>query len=179
MTCPELIFSITFCQSSLWPLFSAETPFPQRWKSTFVLILFIVVVPSLSRVWFLATPWTAAHQAPLSSTLSQGLLKFMSIESVMLSNSWSSAAPFLLPSIFPRIRVFSNESALCISGQSTGASVSATVLPVNIQGWLPLGLAGLISLLLIKNYIFFSFVEMCNRCFLIHQLSKLDASTIF
>ena len=114
MTCPELIFSITFCQSSLWPLFSAETPFPQRWKSTFVLILFIVVVPSLSHVWFLATPWTAAHQAPLSSTLSQVLLKFMSIESLMLSISSSAALLSFCLQSFLSIRVFSNELVLCI-----------------------------------------------------------------
>ena len=60
-----------------------------------------------------ATLWSAARQTPLSSTISQSLLKFMSIESVMLS---SSAAPFsFLPSIFPSLRVFSNELALCIS----------------------------------------------------------------
>ena len=51
-----------------------------------------------------------------------------------------------LPSIFPIIRVFSNKSALCIRWQSSGASTSASVLPVNIQGWFSLGLTGLISL---------------------------------
>ena len=59
-------------------------------------------------------PWTAAHQAPLSSALSQSLLKFMSIESVILSKHLTLCRPLLLlPSIFPIIRVFSNESALC------------------------------------------------------------------
>ena len=52
----------------------------------------------------------------------------------------------LLPSIFPTIRVFANESALCTRGQSIGASASALVLPMNIQDWFPLGLTGLISL---------------------------------
>ena len=52
----------------------------------------------------------------------------------------------LLPPILPSIRVFSNESALCISWPSTGVSVSASVLPMNTQGWFPLGLTGLISL---------------------------------
>ena len=62
-----------------------------------------------------ATPWTAAHQAPLSSTFSQSLLKFMSIELVMLFNHLILCyPPFLLPSIFPNLRVFSYESALCI-----------------------------------------------------------------
>ena len=62
-----------------------------------------------------ATPWTAAHQASLSITNSQSLLKLMSIESVMTSNHLILCHPFLLlPSIFPSIKVFSNESALCI-----------------------------------------------------------------
>ena len=61
------------------------------------------------------TPWTAAHQAPLSSTISQSLLKFISIESVMLSNHLILCGPLLLlSSIFPSIRVFSNESVLRI-----------------------------------------------------------------
>ena len=53
----------------------------------------------------------------------------------------------LLPSIFPSIRVFSNVSALSSGGQSIGALASASVIPMNIQGWFPLGLTGLISLL--------------------------------
>ena len=61
-----------------------------------------------------ATPWTAAHQASLSITNSQSLLKLMSVESVMLSNHLILCCPLLLPSVFPSIRVFSNESALCI-----------------------------------------------------------------
>ena len=61
------------------------------------------------------TPWTAAHQASLSITNSQSLLKFMSIESVMPSNHLILCCPLLLPpSVFPNIRVFSNESVLCI-----------------------------------------------------------------
>ena len=63
----------------------------------------------------LVTPWTVARQAPLSSTISQHSLKFMSIESMMLSNHLIICHPFLLlPSIFPSMRVFSNELALCI-----------------------------------------------------------------
>ena len=60
-------------------------------------------------------PWTGAHQASLSFTLSQSLFKLMSIESMMLSNHLIICHPLgLLPSIFPRMRVFSSESALCI-----------------------------------------------------------------
>ena len=72
-------------------------------------------VQSLSRVWLFATPWTAAHQASLSITNSQSLLKLMSIESVMPSNHLVLCHPLLLPpSIFPSIGVFSNESVLRI-----------------------------------------------------------------
>ena len=70
---------------------------------------------SLSCFRLFVTPWTTACQAPLSSSISQSLLKFMSIELVMLSNHRILCKPLLLlPSIFPSIRVFSNESVLCI-----------------------------------------------------------------
>ena len=73
------------------------------------------LVQSLSHVWLFATPWTAARQASLSITNSQSLPKPMSIESVMPSNHLILCRPLLLlPSIFPSIRVFSSESALCI-----------------------------------------------------------------
>ena len=69
----------------------------------------------LSRVWLFTTPWTAAHQASLSITSSQSLLKLMSIESVMPSNRLILCCPLLLlPSILPSIRVFSSESVLPI-----------------------------------------------------------------
>ena len=72
-------------------------------------------VQLLSRVWLFAALWTAAHQASLSITNSQSLPKLMSIESVMPSRHLILCCPFLLlPSIFPSIRVFSNESALHI-----------------------------------------------------------------
>ena len=89
-----------------------------------------------------ATPWTAAHQASLSITNSQSLLKLTNIELVMPSNHLTLCRPLLfLPSITPSIRVFPNESVLHI-----GATASASVLPVNIQDWFPLWLTGLISL---------------------------------
>ena len=74
-----------------------------------------VVVQLLSCVWLFATSWTVAHQASLSFTISQSLFKLMSIESVMPSNHLLLCRPLpLLPSVFPNIRVFSNELALCI-----------------------------------------------------------------
>jgi len=87
------------------------------------------------------TPWTAAHQASLLITSSRSLLKLMSIESVMPSNHLILCRPLLLlPSILPSIRVFSNESVLASGWQSIGASTSASILPMNIQDWFPLGL---------------------------------------
>ena len=72
-------------------------------------------VQSLSCVRLFVTPWTAAHQAFLSITNSQSLVKLMSIELVMLSNHFIFCCPLLLPpSIFPRIKVLSNESVLRI-----------------------------------------------------------------
>ena len=106
------------------------------------------VVQLLIRVLLFVTPWTAVHQAPLSFTLSQSLLKLMSIMSVMPSNHLILCCPLLLlPSIFPNIKIFSNRSNLPIRWLSTGASASASVLPMNIQGWFPLGWTGLVSLL--------------------------------
>ena len=109
--------------------------------------VYIVVVQSLSCIWLFVTPWTVARQAPLSSTVSQSLLKFISIKSVMPSNHLILCYPLLLlPSIFPIIRSFTLSRLFTSSGQSIGASASTTVLPINIQGWFPVGLTGLISL---------------------------------
>ena len=78
-------------------------------------ILHVASVQSLSRVRLFVTPWTAAHQASLSISNSQSLLRFMSIESVMPSSHLILCHPFLLlPSIFPSIRVFSSELPLHI-----------------------------------------------------------------
>ena len=108
----------------------------------------MVAVQSLSRVWLFMTPWTAAYQASLSFTISQSLLKLMPIELMMPSNHLILYHPFLfLPSIFPSTRVFSSKLAFTSGGQSIGASASASVLPMNIQDWFPLGLTGWIYLL--------------------------------
>ena len=74
-----------------------------------------LVVQLLSHVRLFVSPWSAARQATLSFTISWSLLKLMTIESVMPSNHLILCCPLLLlPSIFPSIRVFSNESVLCI-----------------------------------------------------------------
>ena len=103
------------------------------WQLCFLWIcLRISSVQLLSCVRLFVTPWTEVRQASLSITISWSLLKLMSTESVMLPKHLILCRPFLLPSIFPSIRVFSNESALHIRcGQSIGASTSASVLPMN------------------------------------------------
>ena len=112
--------------------------------------LIVVVVQPLSRVQLFATLWTVACQATLSFTISQSLLKHIPIELVMPSNHFILCCNLLLlPSVFSRIKVFSNESALCIKWLGChliGASALALVLPMNIQCWFPRGLTGLISL---------------------------------
>ena len=102
----------------------------------------------LSHIWLIVTPWTTACQASLSFTISQSLLKLMSIESVMPSSHLILYCPLLLlPSIFLSIRVFSNSQLFASGGQSIGVSASTSVLPRNIQGLFPLGLTDLMSLL--------------------------------
>ena len=114
--------------------------YPLSWWCVFSFHL-VVIVQSLSRVDFL-TPWTAARQASLSITNSQSLLQLMSIESVMPSNHLILCHPLLfLPSIFPSIRLFSNESAICIRWQKY-CSFSFSISPSNEYS----GLTGLISL---------------------------------
>ena len=101
----------------------------------------------LSHVRLFATLWNAAHQASLSITNSRSLLRLMSIESVMPSNHLIFCCPLLLPSsIFPSIRVFSNESALCIRWPKYW-SFSFSIHPSNEHpGLIPLGWTGWISL---------------------------------
>ena len=95
----------------------------------------------------LCNPWTAARQTSLSINSSWSLLKLMSIESVKPSNCLILSRPLLLlPSIFPSIRVFQMSQFFTSGGQSIEVSASTSIFPVNIQGWFPLGLTGLISL---------------------------------
>ena len=118
-----------------------------------MLYVFVIVVQPICRVQLSVAPLDSAHQAPLSSTISQSLLKFMSIESVMPSNHLIFCRPLpLLPSIFPSIRVFSSESALWIRWPKDWNFTFSiqwvrTDIPMNIQDWFCLGLIGLISLL--------------------------------
>ena len=104
-------------------------------------------VQLLSPVRLFATPWIAACQASLSIINSQSLLKLMYIQLVMPSNHLILCHPLLLlPSIFLASGSFLMSQFFTSGGQSIGVSASASVLPMNIQDWFPLGLTGLISL---------------------------------
>jgi len=110
-----------------------------------ILIISFNSVQSLSSVQLFVTPWTAACPASLSITISWSLLKLMAIKSVMPSIS-SSAVPFssCLQS-FPASGSFPMSQFFTSGGQSIGVSASASVLPMNIQDWFPLGWIGWIS----------------------------------
>ena len=139
----------------------------------------LVVVESLSWVWRFATPWRVAHQASLPCTISWSLLRFMSIESMMPSNHLILCCCLLiLPSVFPSIRIFSSELTLSSGGQSIGALASASVLSVNIQGWFPLGLPSLISLLSNGLSRIFSSTTIWKHQFFGAQLSLCSNSHI-
>ena len=95
--------------TATWNFWSRSCLAHRNMEVTLILLSHSVVSDS-------ETPWTAAQQASLSITISRSLLKLMSIESVMPSNHLILCHPLLLlPSIFPSIRVFSNESVLCIT----------------------------------------------------------------
>ena len=120
----QAYFSFSFYFWFIWCLFSS--------------------VQSFSCIQLFATPWTAARQASLSITNSWSLLKLMSIELVMPSNHLILCCPFLLPLIFPSIRVFSNKSVLCIRWPKYW-SFSFNINPSNEHsGLISLGLTGLI-----------------------------------
>ena len=145
--------AISFFRQSSWLRDQTQVSGIGRWilyhwttRSPWLGLVQFSSVQSLSHVQLFATRF-AAHQASLLITNSPSLLKLMSIESMMPSNYLTLCRPLLLlSSIFPSIRVFSHESVLPIMWPNTGVSASASVLPMNIQDWFPLGLTGWISL---------------------------------
>ena len=112
----------------------------------FYLILEDVVVQSLSRVQLFVIPWTRAHQASLSITISQSLVKLIPIKSVMPHNQLVLSCPFSCLQSFPASGSFLMSQLFAPGSQSTGASASASVFPMTIKDWFPLGWTGWISL---------------------------------
>ena len=135
-------FRYTHTQTYMYILFQYGLLQDIEYRSLgYAVVVQFLVAQSLSHVWLIVTPCTEAHQAPPSSTIFWSLPKFRSIESVMLSNP----SLFCLQS-FPASGYFPISQLFPMDGQSIGTSASATNLPMNIQGWFPLGLAGLILL---------------------------------
>ena len=118
-------------------------------------------VQLLSSVRLFGTPWTAACQASLSITKSQSLPKLMSIDLVISSNHLILCRPLLLlPSIFPRIRVFQMSQLFASGGQSIGVSALASVLPMKSY----LILSAIVPCLLLGNYLSFCFNYLLFGC---------------
>ena len=120
----------------------------------------IIRLSRFSHTQLFAAPWTAAHQDPLSFSSSRICSDSCPVSQWCYLTVSSSAVPFfcllLSPSIFPIIRVFSNELALCIQWPNIGASALASVLPVNIQSWLSLYLS-----IIFKIYLFLALLGLC------------------
>ena len=121
-----------------WTVASKHNSFPielfQSYSKIYPSHFPISSIHSLSRVRLFVTPWTAARQASLSITNSRSLHKHMPLESVMPSNHFILCCPLLYPpSIFPSIKVFSNESTLRRRWPKYWISASASVLSMNTQ----------------------------------------------
>ena len=130
-----------------------------------------------------ATPWTEAHQASLSFTISWSLLRLMSIESVRLSNHLILCLHLLLlPSVFPSIRVFSNESALCTRWPKYWSFTFSNSPSNEYSGLIYLGLTDLISLqskrlkTLLQDHNSKASILLCLAFFMV-QLSHLYMTT--
>ena len=148
----------------------------------YIFMFVCIVVLLLTCIWFFVIPWTEAHQAPLSSTICQNLLKFMSIESVVLSKRPHPQLPsYPLPTIFPRIRVFSNESALHIRRRNYW---SFSISPSNEYSglisfridWFDLFAAQGTLKSLLQNHSLKVLILQCSALFMV-QLSHLYITT--
>ena len=136
------LLTYVFIYSAAYVLIVALKIFQVRRVGSSSLWLF-----SATKSYFFVTPWTAVCQASLSSTISRSLLKFMSIESILLSNQLILCRLFfLLPSIFPSIRVFSSELAHHIKWPKYWSFCFKICPPNEYSGLISLGLTGLISL---------------------------------
>ena len=124
------------------------------------------------------TPWTAAHQASPSITNSRSLFILMSVESMMPSNHHILCYSFSCPQSFPASGSFPMSRFFASGGESIGASASASVLPMDIQHWFPLGLTGLTSLQSKRCSRVFSSSTVQKHQFFSDQLSLWSSSHI-
>ena len=133
-----LIISVT-AESPVVPLLHKSTPHTLHLPS-------IVVVQFLSRVWLFVTPWTVGRQAPLSSAISRSLLKHIPLNWWCHPTISSTVSSSYCPQSYPASGSFPKSQLFTSRSQSIGTSASASVLPVNIQGWFSLGWTGFVSL---------------------------------
>ena len=126
------------------------------------------VVQSLSHVRLFATPWTAAHWASLSFTISWSLLNSCPLSQWCYPTISSSVVPISCLQSFPASGSFSVSQLFASGGQSIGVSTSASALPMNIHSWFPLGLTGLISWL----------SKRFSRVFPIPQFKSISSSAL-
>ena len=130
-----------------WDVSKVMLPLKALRKNLSLPELLVVVVQSLNHVRLFAAPWTIACQALLFFTISQSLFKLMPIESVMPSNHLILCYPLLiLPAVFPRIRVFCNESVLHIRWPKYWSFTFSISPSCEFQGWFSFRLTGLNSL---------------------------------
>ena len=125
-----------------WATEMRSATFPQKRNTHSSQILHLISsVQSLSHVRLFMTPWTALHKASQSITNSWGLLKFMSVESLMTVQQFHpQSIPFSRLQFFPASQSFPISQFFASGGQSIGASALTSVLPMNIQNWFPLEL---------------------------------------
>ena len=145
--CRQILYRLSYEESPLeWvvtPFFRPSFLYDYKWP----ILLLLFVVQSLSCVWLFATPWTAARQASMSFTVSWNSLKLTSMSRWCHPTISFSAACFsLCLQSFPASGSFPMSWLFVSDGQNTGASALASVLPMNIQGWFPLGWTGWVSL---------------------------------
>ena len=174
----SLNFSVSLC----FPLFLFLFSFSFLFNELSISFLFVFIFysycsycPVAQLCLTLCNPTDCSMPGFPVITNTRSLLKLMSIKLVMPSNHLIPHCPLLLlPSIFPSIRVFSKESVLHSKWQSTGTLASATVLPMNIQNWFPLGLTGLIlqskGLLRVQHQSSKASILWCSAFFIV-QLS--------
>ena len=144
----NIVFS--FCLNNFYDKFPLIRILSSRiwiFFSLYLLTYFCCAIQSLKLCLTLWPPWTATCQASLSSTISQSLLRLMSIESVMLSDHLMLCHPLLLlPSAFPSIRIFSSETTLHIRWPKYWSFSFSISPPSEYSGFISLRLTGLISL---------------------------------
>ena len=137
-----------------------QSTLPGPWFVPFV----FVVVQLLSHTWLFSTPWTAARQASCPSLSPRACPNSCPLSRWCHPTISSSVVPFSCFLSFPASRTFPISQLFASGDQSIGASASASVLPMNIQGWFPLGWTGLISSCLVGTSVHYDIQYSSSQC---------------